>query len=105
MVNSTFQVILSTDGKHTVIATSNDPVQAKAALEWARVTYDAVVKRYGLKHEQYQKDGDENGKDAVPTCAFHELPMIRVEGKYGPFWSCHQRNEDGSFCSYRPNEH
>jgi hypothetical protein len=38
-----------------VIATSNDPTQAKAALELAGVTYDAIVRRYGLKDEQYQK--------------------------------------------------
>ena len=24
------------------------------------------------------------------------------DGKCGTFWSCHERNDDGSFCSYKP---
>jgi len=28
--------------------------------------------------------------------------MVKQRGKYGTFWSCHERNADGSFCSYKP---
>jgi len=42
-------VILSTDGKHTVIATTGDQASLKGALTWARTTYDQVVARYGHK--------------------------------------------------------
>ena len=103
MAQTTYQVILSTDGKHTVIFTTDDMPMTENALAWAKDTYDRVVKRYGLKHEQY-KNGEQNGKEAIPTCAVHKVPMTKQEGKYGSFWSCHQRNADGSFCSYRPNE-
>lgn len=104
MAQTTYEVILSTDGKHTVIARSDDPVQVKSALAWAKATYDAVVSRYGLKHEQYRNGGQNgNAEESVPTCKVHNVPMVRQQGKFGAFWSCHQRNADGSFCSYRPN--
>ena len=104
MNQPTYQVILSTDGKHTVIATGEDAAGMKAALEWAKSTYDQVVRSYGLKHEQYNhKNGEQNGNEAVPNCKVHNAPMVKQQGKYGEIWGCHQRNTHGSFCSYRPN--
>ena len=41
------------------------------------------------------------GKE-TPICGVHNVPMVEVKGKHGPFWSCHVRNEDGTFCSYKP---
>ena len=38
----------------------------------------------------------------APRCEIHSTPMTQVQGKRGLFWSCHQRNLDGSWCSYRP---
>jgi hypothetical protein len=32
----------------------------------------------------------------------HNKPMVWVEGKNGPFWSCHTKNPDGTWCNYRP---
>jgi hypothetical protein len=104
MADTTYQIILSTDGKHTVIATTDDRLEAKNAMAWVSTVYDQVVQRYGLKHEQYTKNGEpreENGGDAVPVCGVHHRPMERVNGKKGPFWSCHERNEDGSWCNFK----
>ena len=41
----------------------------------------------------------------IPICAMHNVPMVWQKGRKGFFWSCHERNADGSFCSYRPNGH
>ncbi len=101
MAQTTYQVILSTDGKHTVLGTTDDPTKAKAVFGWVKATYDRVVEVYGLKYEQYQKANGNH--DSVPVCAVHQVPMERVQGKHGAFWSCHQRTPDGSSCSYRPN--
>src|SRR5205085_8898934 len=38
----------------------------------------------------------------LPFCGVHSTPMTQVQGKHGPFWSCHQRNPDGSWCSFKP---
>lgn len=101
------QVILSTDGKHTVIASGNTATEMVEAVKWAKQAYNTLVKEYGLKYEQYSKTNGSNGKtngnsETVPSCAVHKAPMVRVNGKFGAFWSCRQRNEDGSFCRYRP---
>lgn len=38
----------------------------------------------------------------TPICAVHNTLMVSVQGKKGPFWSCHQKNSNGSWCNYRP---
>jgi hypothetical protein len=73
-------------------------------IKWATKAYDGMVKKYGLKHEQYVKTNGSNGNgQTVPSCGVHKIPMVRVNGKYGAFWSCRQRNEDGSYCKFKPN--
>lgn len=98
------QVILSTDGKHTVIVSANTAEEMAEGIKWAVKAYEGMVKKYGLKHEQYAKslNGQTNGNSTVPSCAVHKTPMVRVNGKYGAFWSCRQRSDDGSFCRYKP---
>jgi len=111
MGQTTYQVILSTDGKHTVIATTDEGPLSEQALTWVRNTYDHLVQNYGLKGEQHQRMTEEvtagerkqeTGEEA-PICAVHNVPMVRQQGRHGPFWSCHKFNADGSFCSYKPN--
>src|SRR3954462_3214252 len=105
MTQTTYQVILSSDGKHTVIATSDNQGEMKLASAWAKITYDAIVERYGLKSDQktpgVERDGGEEEEDA-PICKIHKVPMVQVQGRNGPFWSCHEKNEDGSWCHYKP---
>ncbi len=104
MSQMTYQVILSTDGKHTVIITGDDQAEMKAAATWAKGTYEAIVNQYGLKGAPKQSTAQQGeGSEPTPICQTHQVPMVRVEGKRGPFWSCHERNADGSFCNYRPN--
>jgi len=31
---------------------------------------------------------------SAPRYEMHSTPMTHVQGKHGPFWSCHQRNLD-----------
>ena len=100
---NTFQVILSSDGKHTVIATTDQMPNSETALAWATATYDSLVKRYGLKYEQYHKANGNGNAESVPMCGVHNTPMAKVNGKHGEFWSCHQRNADESYCSYKPD--
>lgn len=99
------QVVLSTDGKHSILVAGNTPKEMESAIKWAIAAYDKMVKRYGLKHEQYSKtNGSSNNTngDTVPVCGVHNVPMVRANGKYGPFWSCRQRDESGAYCKYKP---
>ena len=98
MNRTTYQVVMSTDGKHQVIVTIEDPAGTKAALAWARATYAQLIKAEDLA----EQPGDESQEQEPPECAIHQVPMVLVQGRRGPFWSCHQKNEDGSWCNYRP---
>jgi hypothetical protein len=100
MATNSFQVILSTDGKHTVIATTEEFRMTAQAEEWAKTTYDKIAERYGLKGA-VKPNGAQQAEEA-PMCGVHHVAMVQVNGRKGPFWSCHERNSDGSFCNYRP---
>jgi hypothetical protein len=52
-----------------------------------------------LRHDFYKAP---EADEVVQVCAVHHVPMVRMAGKHGPFWSCHERMANGSFCSYRP---
>lgn len=47
-----------------------------------------------------QANNDHSG--AAPICGIHHKPMSLVKGPRGPFYSCHEKLEDGSFCPYKP---
>ena len=40
----------------------------------------------------------------VPTCEIHNKPMSARKGKYGPFWSCGEKDELGNWCKYKPSQ-
>jgi hypothetical protein len=104
MAQTTYQVILSTDGKHTVIVQSDDPTAIKVAMGWAKSTYDGIVERYGGKAYPKSASAEMNANNGeVPTCGVHGVPMNRVEGRHGSFWSCHEKDSAGSWCSYKPS--
>ena len=53
----------------------------------------------------------EVGKEKeAPVCAVHHKPMIWREGenkqtgKHYAFWTCPEKNSDGSFCKYKPEK-
>ena len=100
MANTTYQIILSTDGKHTVIVTTEDGAQAIAAREWAEVAYDHLIERYGYKGEH--RPVSQGEAIEAPICAVHQKAMVQQQGRRGAFWSCHEKNADGSWCTYKP---
>jgi hypothetical protein len=59
---------------------------------------ELIAFRHGIKEKLAQAQA--NGP--VPICEVHQLPLVRMKGKHGPFWSCHQKDENGEWCQYRP---
>jgi hypothetical protein len=100
------------DGKHSVSVQSDDPAAVTEALVWAKKTWGQLVRLPGKTFQSLASEGPEQVNQSVrhtaeaeepPTCAVHDLPMARVQGKKGAFWSCHQKNNDGTWCSYKPS--
>ena len=102
---------LSVDGKHSVSVQGDDPAAVTEALVWAKKTWGQLVRLPG-KGLQPLTSGEGEGNDQTvgsppdeeqpPVCAVHDVPMVRVQGRKGAFWSCHQKNPDGSWCSFKP---
>src|SRR5437868_1835107 len=100
MANTKYQVNLSVDGKHSVNVQSDDPAALTEALVWAKKTWGQLVRLPG-KGLQAIANGDLDRVDQTvpiptgdgdpPVCTVHHLPMVRVQGKKGGFWSCHQK--------------
>src|SRR4051812_19953606 len=106
MTTTKYRVTLSVDGNHTVSVQSDDPAAVTEALVWAKKTYGQLgrLPQAALPGELLSDDLATaiRDSDEPPVCAVHALPMVRVSGKRDDFWSCHEKNDDGSWCSYRP---
>ncbi len=96
----TYQVTLASDGKHAVVISGDDPQEVTDALAWARETYGDLTGPLGPESGP-DLSADDLG-DTPPTCAVHAVPMVKQRGRLGYFWSCHQKNGDGNWCSYKP---
>ncbi len=96
MTQTTYQITLSIDGNHSVSVSGDDPTELSDALAWAKGIYlklDALAQK---QHEDEPPEGD------PPLCELHQVPMTWQKGRKGHFWSCHQKNPDGSWCDYKP---
>ena len=102
MAQTTYQVTFSTGEKVAVTVTAEDPAEMKAGLAWAEQAYKHLVDNQGQKDGQVNDDQVQEQQEETPIRAVYQVPMVKQRGKYGTFWSCHERNADGSFCSYKP---
>src|SRR4051794_16748419 len=95
MTNTVHKVTLSVDGNHSVSVHGDDPVEVQESLAWAKGIY------LKLPAGPMEKGGG-HPRGAPPLCELHQVPMIWQQGRKGYFWSCHEKNADGSWCDYKP---
>lgn len=106
---------LSVDGKHSVSVQSDDPAAVTEALVWAKKIWGQLVRLPGKSFQSFAEgDREEIHQDQSvvstvdseepPICGVHNLPMVKVQGKKGAFWSCHQKMPDGSWCTFKPRD-
>jgi hypothetical protein len=113
-------VNLCVDGKHTVSVQSDDPAAVTEGLLWAKKPWGQLLRLPGKPFESLvQAETEQTAQVAKlevghepkqpaqlelepPVCGVHQVPMVRVNGRKGPFWSCHEKMADGGWCSYRP---
>jgi hypothetical protein len=89
---------------------SDDPAAVTEALIWAKKTWGQLVRLPGKGVPALPSEGQEPSNESPhssndeepPICAVHHLPMVHVQSEKGAFWSCHQKNSNGSWCNYRP---
>jgi hypothetical protein len=105
----TLQLSQTADGKPKVLILADDPyaitvelgsLKTPAVYSAASAKEIAVVQQPMLTAEQPSLPAE---RPDTPLCGIHNTPMTLVmKSKNGPFWSCHKRLDNGSWCSYRP---
>jgi hypothetical protein len=99
MTKPTYQMELSTDGNHKIVVTVDDPSGLDAALVVAKTAYAKLLGQESQAPHQGQTDALET--KVPPICPHHHEPLAWVaKGRRGPFWSCHQKDALGNWCSY-----
>ena len=104
MASITYQVALASDGKPAVTVTSDDPDAAREAIPWVAQTYATLLKDAKAIPVPATTRVPQPAALEPPGCAVHAVPMIRMNGRKGPFWSCHEKLPDGRWCEYKPQE-
>lgn len=94
-----YQVILTINGKETPIASWEDHRAGDVTLELVRYAYKQML--------SYLIDSDEKRQKVAtnqPYCEDHHVPMTVRKSKYGDgvWYSCPHKNEDGTYCKYKP---
>ena len=103
-----YELFLSSDGKNTVRVKAQTKEGREAANIYAKRVFDRLIARYGTKAEQYTKANSTqtNGKVA-PICGIHGSAAVwkegesKTTGKHYAFWSCPNKNADGSYCTFK----
>jgi hypothetical protein len=95
-----YEVILSINGKHTPIAAWDDVRSGDLTLELVRYAYKQIV--CWIAENPNNGEVTKKAEANAVYCKDHQVPMVWRKGKFGSFWSCPQKNEDGSYCKYRP---
>ena len=104
-----YQVALSVDGNHSVSVTAEDEAEITAGLVWAKRVHEqlrAMSRRQPpvLEHAPASASlpTDAEPPGPPPLCGLHQVAMVWQRGRRGYFWSCHERNPDGSWCTFKP---
>jgi hypothetical protein len=98
----TFQLSQTADGKPKVLILADDPYAITVELGSLKTppVYSAANPKEVAVVEQPSIPEE---RPDTPLCGIHNTPMTLVmKSKNGPFWSCHKRLDNGSWCSYRP---
>jgi hypothetical protein len=105
MNQTRYQITLSVNGDHSVSVSGDDPGSVKEGLAWAKGIYLKLRERSAApaaRSETVHHEITAPAPEDSPTCAIHNLPMVRVNGRKGQFWSCHEKLADQSWCPYKP---
>lgn len=107
MRSLTYHVGIGSDGSPEVSVSSEDAEAAARAIPWVRATYAHLATQGSAPapttpRESIAPNTEPAATEQPPICQVHSAAMIGVNGRRGFFWSCHTRNQDGSWCTYRP---
>ncbi|MCC7106239.1 MAG: hypothetical protein IT307_13940 [Chloroflexi bacterium] len=98
---TSYELILSVNGKHVVIAQWSDLRLSDTTLEFVRRGFKDVVIERAATDPEKQDDGQSN----APYCGDHQIPMVLRPSRFKKgqtYWACPYKDADGTYCKYRP---
>ncbi len=103
-----YEVTFTDTNVYSVCVKSDDPLALKDALPLAKKLHAGLSQEPGQQEARTPAPKQSplpsiDVQPQAPLCGIHSTAMTQVQGKRGPFWSCHQKNFDGSWCTYRPD--
>src|ERR671931_644082 len=109
MAQAKYQITLCLNGNHQVSVAADDPTSVNEGLAWAKGIYLKLRERAAGSEADsasgqqtiYHEVRPVERTAAPPLCAIHNQPMVKMNGKRGEFWSCHEKLPDGSWCPYK----
>ena len=102
MASITYQIMITSDGKPAVTVTSDDPQATRDAIPWLAQTYATLLKDVKAVPQPGTTIAQAQQEEEPHFCTIHQVPMARVQGRKGPFWSCHEKLPDGAWYSFKP---
>jgi hypothetical protein len=113
------ELLLSNDGKRTVHISAKTPQELAELAPKAKALYEKIVASYGNRAQMWKLAidtepatlnnaravplGSATNTDEVPGCPLHRRQMKLHHGRFGGFWSCKARSEQGAWCRYTVN--
>jgi len=96
-----YEIVLSINGKQTQIATWDDDRSGDMTLELVRYSYKQLLCWLADSTDKQEKSASNQ-----PYCNDHQVPMVARKSRFnnGMYWACPHKNEDGSYCKYRPQK-
>lgn len=98
-----------TEGSDMLVVRSNDEEEFKKLLKIiAEVRQD--MRKAKANNQSTPVQAPVQNQAIAPICGIHGVPMVwktgvsKKTGKPYAFWSCSQRNADGSFCTFKPTK-
>lgn len=94
-----YQIVLKINGRETPIASWEAEHGGDTTLELVRYAYKQMLSCLIDSKERSEKTATNQ-----PYCEVHQLPMVARKSRYGSgvWYSYPHKNEDGTYCKYKP---
>lgn len=96
-----YELILSINGQHHDVAAWDDTRSAEMMLELLQCSYKLL--------QLWLSDSTGSQEQPAidqPMCGIHHVPLVERKSRFnsGTYRACPHKNEDGTYCKYRPQK-
>lgn len=96
-----YEIVLTINGKQTPIAVWDDERSGEMTLELVRYAYKQMISWLADPAKKRERSATNE-----PYCKDHQVPMVARKSRFnsGMYWACPHKQEDGTYCKYKPQK-